>query len=1058
MNILVDVIDIEVADTFRVCDKNFVDLRTELPIQNISGAANLVHFFFTSQQDAIDRTNPLSPPVASFTDEGIIWIRTEKQGATTSCFDIEPFEFILDSAPDVAAIPNQALCGNTCLQTTDLSLTDPMGQAIVGFELSFYSSQTEAQAGDPNNSLGTEVCITGDYWLRVASSPTCFQTLPLRADFHPTPNIDDLMIDLDCQFGCVNLADLSLTEINGLDPTILQYDYFASQADAEDPAASPLSNLNICQPDVVWIRVVNTDNNCFDVAQLTISGIPLAEAKLSGDQTICGGDMATLAINITGNAPFVISYTDGVNFFDTTATTNSLTISVLPDSTRTYSLLSVKDNMACVGNTNGTALVMVNNRPILDNLSYNCNANSTEYELSFDIIGNSTYTVQNIAGTQTGNSFLSDFIPTGTNFTFQIISSDGCIPLEQDIVFSCECNSVVDLMDLQPIHVCDREAAIASYLGPGGENLEKEDFRYYVLHTNSDTTIGTVINYSNIPIFTFDDATMQNGTTYYISAVITKESTPGVPILDINTNPCMDVSEGTPVIFYSIPEVSLSLSSPNICQGEPVSLTFNIQGVGPYNLVFYDGSGLGTLMDISDGHTITVSPSFSTSFYVESISQAGVPNCNDTPLRNTNEISLTVFDTPVISNIQQHCNEIGDRLIITFDVTGGDPSSYSVNDLTGSFKGNEFFTDSIDANIPYQISVSDVNNCPAAPITGTTECLCTADISVNINTNQAISCRGEKDAILSAQSVNGAAPYNYFWSSGATTQQARNIPPGQSFVTMTDANGCEVHDTVSLIEPTSVIANFNTLPLSCYGSRDGMILIFDEQGGTGAYTYSFDNGQFQSDGLKNGFSAGVYPIAVRDANGCEWTGEATLQNPPELDVFLGGNAIINLGESYSINLQVNQEINGILWESADTSLCMNCLDPIVYPTKSGTYKVTVGNMEGCIASDQILIQVKNDRRIFIPNIFSPNGDGSNDLLHPFSSSEVQDIAMFRVFNRWGELIYEKKDVDTFSNLEGWDGITKEGRDAPPGVYLYYVEVAFKDGSSEVLTGDVSLVR
>ena len=62
--------------------------------------------------------------------------------------------------------------------------------------------------------------------------------------------------------------------------------------------------------------------------------------------------------------------------------------------------------------------------------------------------------------------------------------------------------------------------------------------------------------------------------------------------------------------------------------------------------------------------------------------------------------------------------------------------------------------------------------------------------------------------------------------------------------------------------------------------------------------------------------------------------------------------------------------------------------------------------EGCFATDDIVIQVDGTVEVYVPNVFSPNGDGTNDLLRPFAGPQVQRFLQFRVFDRWGELLYD----------------------------------------------------
>ncbi len=1062
MNVLVDLIDFSTADTLRYCTQtqNFANLQDELLFINLNqDGGDLIYSYYEDSLEAVNRTNPFWPPIADA--NATYWVRAEKQ-AGGPCFQVEKVVFVIEDSPEIAPIPDQDICGGTCFELSDLNLENTDGQPLTGFDLSFYLSEAEAEAGNVADALGNEVCLSDTYWIRAASSQSCFAVAPFTINLFTAPDIDDLTIDLDCAVGAIDLAAQQFVEKNGIAASSLSFDYFATLAEAEDLTATPLTDLNISTPTDVWVRVTNTDNNCTDVAQVSIQGMSLGTATISGDALICAGDPTNLQIDLTGAAPFNISYTDGVNVYDTISPTTNLLIPITADTTITYTLVSVQDGNGCANMVDGAAVITVNGRPVITTPSQDCNTTATEYTLTFDIIGTDNYQVLSLDGTRTGNTFVSEEIASGAVFDFQVIGDNSCAPLVVSVNFSCECNSVVGGMDFLPINVCDTELATGNYLGENGQNLDKEDILYYVLHDSPTDELGNVVDFKEDANFTFDPNTMTHGTTYYISAVITKADMLGNPILSAANNPCMAVSVGQPVTFYSIPEVSLSLSNSTVCKGDMSFLTFNITGVGPtYDITFFNGESSQTLMGISDGETVPIATDASTSLFVQSINQSGVLTCSDMPLRMDHEIELTVIDVPTIFNSEVHCNEEGSMLVLTFELTGGLVDSYALSSsstITGSFKGTVFTSDSIPHNTPYTVSFVDANQCGETEVVGIAECLCTSDITVAIETLKGVSCRGEKDAVLLATPINGAAPLTLFWSTGASSERVNNIAAGVTSVTMTDGNGCVRVDSIDLIEPESLTASLNGLSPSCNGEQDGSIVIVQAEGGTEPYTYSFRGGPFEEFSIRNDLSIGVYPIIIRDNNGCEWSEDVVLTDPPVFDVSLPMNTDVNLGESIDLTPQANEEIIAITWESTDTSICADCLNPIVTPTKSTSYKVTVMNESGCEATDQIVVRVSNSNLVYIPSAFSPNGDGSNDLLRPFGSSAVQEINMFRVFNRWGELMYEKKDMDMNSNIEGWNGNTMSGRKAPPGVYLYFAEVAFKNGTAEMVSGDVSLVR
>ncbi len=98
-----------------------------------------------------------------------------------------------------------------------------------------------------------------------------------------------------------------------------------------------------------------------------------------------------------------------------------------------------------------------------------------------------------------------------------------------------------------------------------------------------------------------------------------------------------------------------------------------------------------------------------------------------------------------------------------------------------------------------------------------------------------------------------------------------------------------------------------------------------------------------------------------------------------------------------------------------------------------------------------------DYEIFIPTVFSPNGDGINDVVMIYSNSQVQNIRLLRFFSRWGELVSERSNFSPNDPRYGWDG-SKSGKKLNPGVYSWVAEVEFVDGNVELFSGGVTLIR
>ena len=146
----------------------------------------------------------------------------------------------------------------------------------------------------------------------------------------------------------------------------------------------------------------------------------------------------------------------------------------------------------------------------------------------------------------------------------------------------------------------------------------------------------------------------------------------------------------------------------------------------------------------------------------------------------------------------------------------------------------------------------------------------------------------------------------------------------------------------------------------------------------------------------------------------------------------------------------------ISWSPADNLSCEDSTAPEVKVINTITYTATATN-EGCTASDDITITATCDgSELFIANTFTPNDDGNNDVFYPQSASQVP-ITTFRVYDRWGEKVFERSNFASNDPQQGWDGSWK-GMPLMVGIYVYYVELVCGSGEKILLKGDVAIVK
>jgi gliding motility-associated-like protein len=197
---------------------------------------------------------------------------------------------------------------------------------------------------------------------------------------------------------------------------------------------------------------------------------------------------------------------------------------------------------------------------------------------------------------------------------------------------------------------------------------------------------------------------------------------------------------------------------------------------------------------------------------------------------------------------------------------------------------------------------------------------------------------------------------------------------------------------------------------------------------------------------------GSYFVTVTDSNGCTAVSSVTQvsnNSPPVFSIF--PDTSINYGDSVMLSSNINlsaASIDSFTWYPQVNITCLTCTNPFVAPKSNQIYGLTVFS-DGCVVSDSLLIAVILPDNFFIPNVFSPNGDGNNDYFYIYSQAGVT-VYTFQVYDRWGEKVHD--------GTYPWDGLYR-GKPAPEGVYTYVLTLSVY-GDQNLITrkGSVTLLR
>ncbi|GJM32288.1 MAG: hypothetical protein DHS20C18_12890 [Saprospiraceae bacterium] len=293
-----------------------------------------------------------------------------------------------------------------------------------------------------------------------------------------------------------------------------------------------------------------------------------------------------------------------------------------------------------------------------------------------------------------------------------------------------------------------------------------------------------------------------------------------------------------------------------------------------------------------------------------------------------------------------------------------------------------------------------------------------------------------------------------------TVEQAGNY----SLLVTNTTNGCSTSDivevTINDAFPSDMLVTIDDP--TCFGDTDGSLVIQDVVGGTPPFLYSINGAPFSGSTNFVTLPAGFYDLVVQDALGCEFATNVQINEGNDLIVDLGEDLFIDLGESEKVEAQVSvvqEDITSVVWQSVDSIGCVdaNCLSFGIQPQITTSYTVTVTDENGCVSSDQITVFVNKPRDVYIPNVFSPNGDGQNDIFMIFGGRDVEKVHSFLIFNRWGETLFEVYNFPPNDPTFGWNG-NYRARLYNSAVFTYFAEIEFIDGEVIMYKGDVTLMR
>jgi gliding motility-associated-like protein len=972
--------------------------------------------------------NPLVNPSASTT-------YTVVGTAVNGCMDTAQVTVTVNPLPIINAGANQVICAGDTLQLN-----------VTGASSYVWMPGTDLSCNTCSNPLAYPL-TSNTYTIAGVDTNGCSNSTQLTITVNSVPALTASADQSICSGSSAQLqvsgaAAYSWTPSTGL-----------SCATCSNPVANPSTTT-------AYTVTGSTTNGCSSKDTITITVNSLPQLVANQNQAICYGD--TLQLAVSGAATYTWSPSS------TLSCGNCDTTLAFPLATTTYSALGTDTN-GCVNTAQVT--VTVNPLPMIAILPDVTICEGTSVQLA--VSGTQTYSWSPVL-TLSCSTCTSPVATPDTTTIYHVIgySAAGC-STSGDIAVTVLPKPEV-LIAASTNVICDGDTA--SFTASGAVS-----YNWLPSAGLSCAACPSVL------------ASPSSSTTYIITGTA--------------SNGCLDTAQVS-LTVNSRPSVSAG-SNVSICLGDTAQLiatgavnytwspgtgltcatcdtTFSIiTSTASYTVIGTDTNGCSNsstvIVTVNQPPVITVSPDtticegLSASLFV-----SGASGYNWTPSASLNCSSCTnPFASPIISTVYSVIgtdnNGCVDSASVTVNVNakpvvnaGADQSSCRLNSVQLQATGALSYTWSPASTLSCSICpdpIASPSGTTTYTVTGidTNGCANTDDVVVTLFPQPIINAGPDQslcsDKTLQLMATGGM---DYLWTAPDSSLSCYNCPdpiasPANNVtykVIGTDINGCRDSDLVNItvihLQPF-VIGPGDTI---CYGESTYLFASGGDEYTWSPYMTLDDNKS--SNPKATPPETMTYTVVIKQGSCFSDTGHITITVIPLPIINTGAD--INTVAGTAVNLHANATgVTAFEWSPGESLSCIDCSDPVATPKVNTTYHLHVKNEFGCVADDDVTVFVTCENgQIFMPNTFTPNGDGNNDRFYP-QGKGIQTIRKFTIFNRWGEVVFESLNMPLNNEFAGWDG-RKDDQFYKPDVFIYIIDAICDTGEPMLLRGDISLIR
>jgi gliding motility-associated-like protein len=952
---------------------------------------------------------------------------------TQGTYTVKLFITTNDGCIDSSVFVNAVRAGNKSLANfSALPTAQCVGQAIQFTDLTVPSDRWSWDFGD---AIGTSTLQnpaytyldTGRFSIRlIAWNNGCADTLVKTNYITALPPV----ARFTSTFNCANKLQVAFTDQSVL-PQTWTWDFgdgFTSTAQNPVHSYAAFGNYNVsltvtnggCSNTKIIPIVLFTETADFTVITSTICTIQTAVFQTTG-------------INPANIAAYFWDYGDGNSGFGGPSVTHTYALPGL------YSVsLTITDTRGCISTISKPGAIRVWG-PV-SNFSFTPPAGCRPLNVTFTDLTTTD-------GVHPITNWAWDFGDASTqNFTAppfnHVYNTNGLFYARLTVTDSYGC--INTFLNNSPVFVSYPKAIFSTpdSLTCVGKN---------VVFTNASTGVG--LNYT----WSFGDATSSTVTNPI--KVYGADGDYTIKLIATDVNGCKDTATQLNYVKVHTTKASFSVND-------------SISSCSPFEVIFTNTSlySTGVTWIFGDGTTSTLAAPthyYSTpGTYIARLAVVGPGGCVDT----VNKPIILYPSTAILTYAPlAGCSP----LPVSFHVSTPGPVTYlwDLNDgnTLASTDSNLVYTYLLPGKFLPKVILEDQTGCQI-PVTGIDTITVTKSY-VNFAASDSLLCDGGIINFTDSTVSNGTIS-NYAWNFGdGGTSNAQNpshnyTAPGLYTVRLivTTVNGCS--DTAIKANYIKVVASpvidiAGNLPI-CMQSKllfKGIVVQPDTSKIT--WYWNFGNGKtaITQNPLPQRYdTAGNYPLRliVTNSSGCADTVDRTVVVYPLPQIDAGPNKVIGVGSSVAI-IPTGSPVVDYLWSPAIGLSCTSCYSTIASPKNTTTYTIKVTDANGCINTDNItIIVICNDKNVFIPNTFSPNNDGINDVFYPRGTG-LFAIQSMRIFNRWGEMVFQKINLFPNDPTAGWNG-RYNGKLQNADVYTYIIEIVCENSQLLTYKGNITLIQ